>query len=145
VTTFVPATRHARSHSTFSWWSVVLAAMLSAGVNILALLAGRHLLGIPFMMPVPGSSSVEPLSVMHVALVSAAPALFAAGLLALLGRLTERPLRALLIISAVVLLASFVPDLIVPVDPATRIGLMVMHVFSALAIVGVLTGVRQPQ
>jgi hypothetical protein len=130
---------------TSRWWGILLAATLSAGANILALLVGRNLFGVSFLMPVFGSENVAPLGLLHVALVSAVPALFAAGLLSILRRFTQRPLRAFWIIAGIVLLVSFLPDLILPVDRGTRIGLMAMHVIAALAIVGVLTGVYRAQ
>lgn len=121
------------------WWAALLAAIASAAGNIIVLLMGRYLFNVSFLMPTPGSPEQAPLGIGHVALFSSVPAFAAAGLLLVLGRYTARPLRVFWIVAGIVLLVSFIPDFLLPVDTGTMIGLIVMHVVSASVIVGLLT------
>lgn len=120
-------------------WAALLAALASVVGNIIVLLIGQYLFNVSFLMPAPGALEQQPLGIGHVALFSSVPALAAAGLLLILGRYTARPLRMFWIVASIVLLVSFIPDFLLPVDTGTMIGLLVMHVVSAVTIVGVLT------
>jgi hypothetical protein len=122
------------------WWITLLAAAVSVTGNLSVLMLGKSLFSISFMMPQGfGAAELVPLELSRVIILSVIPAFGAAGLFAILGKFLSRPLRVFWIISIVFLLVSFIPDLILPVDWGTKIGLMVMHVVSAGAIVGFLT------
>lgn len=119
------------------WWTTLLAALASAVGNIGVLVLGQNLLGISFLMPTrPGSSELVPLELGRVIVFSVVPAIVATGLFVLLSKFTKRPFRLFGLIAIVFLLVSFILDLILPVDGETKIGLMVMHVVSAAAIMG---------
>ena len=72
------------------------------------------------------------------------PAIFATLLYGLLRRFTAQPERTFTVIAAVVLLASFIPDLTyIPSVEGASVGqttiLLLMHVVAAVVIVGMLT------
>ena len=128
------------------WWAGLVAAVGAAVANILLFTIEKTLLGVPFVMPLQGPGSVpEPLPVGMVAIASAAPAIAATVLLAVLGRLVRRPVLVFQIIAVVFLLASLGGPLSLPVDGATRLALIPMHVVAAAVIVGVLTTLGREQ
>ena len=143
MTTHITVSAPTYASSKRVWWVALLAAIASAVGNIIVLLMGQYLFNVSFLMPTPGALEQAPLGLGHVALLSSVPAFAAAGLLLLLGRYTARPLRVFWIVAGIVLLVSFIPDFLLPVDTGTRIGLLVMHVVSAVVIVGVMTNAER--
>jgi len=87
----------------------------------------------------------EPLNVAPVALFSALGAVGATVAYAVVDRFSETPDRTFVVVAAVVLLLSFVPDvLLLQAEPAATVpavvALIVMHVVVAVASVASLTG-----
>ena len=78
------------------------------------------------------------------------PAIVAVVLYALLLRFAANPVRIFAIVAVIVLVVSFIPDVIyVPTVPGSSTGqtvvLMVMHVVAAVVIVGMLTSLARPR
>jgi hypothetical protein len=122
------------------WWAGLLAAVVAAIGNIIVLLITGALFTVPASFP---PFAIGPVTFFSVVGVVGATAVFA-----LLGRFTRRPIRWFWIISGVVLLLSFIPNIITLVGntlPGTSlagvVSLMVMHVVAAAAAVGILVGV----
>jgi len=111
-----------------------LAVVLSVEANLAVLFAADALAVAP---------GFEPLQVGSVAFLSAAGAVGAVAVYALLRRYADRPDRTFVRVAAVVLVVSFLPDVALPsLDPAaTVLGvlvLMFMHVVVAAVCVGLL-------
>ena len=118
----------------------LLAAAASAIGNVIiyALAAGPFDIAL-MILPGPGATELVPLSVWQVVVVSILPAVVAPVLLALLSRFVEQPMRVFQLLAIVVLLLSFVPVLTLPGVASNKVVLGLMHVVSAVAIVGILT------
>lgn len=115
-----------------------LAGVLSVLGN-LAVYYAASAAGVALRVPeAPGSSNLIPLELPPVVISSLMPAFAAAIVLALLGRLSRAPLRIFQAVAVVVLLLSFVPVLLLPVELGTKVVLSVMHLYSGLVIAGVL-------
>jgi hypothetical protein len=80
-------------------------------------------------MPIPAAA---------VAMFSALPAFVAALIVWALARFTTRPWTIFYAISAIFLVVSFLPPFMLPIPVSTQIGLNVLHVVAAAAIVGIL-------
>jgi hypothetical protein len=122
------------------WWAGLLAAVVAAIGNIIVLLITDALFTVPASFP---PFAIGPVTFFSVVGVVGATAVFA-----LLGRFTQRPIRWFWIISVVVLLLSFIPNIVMLVAntlPGTTVagvvGLMITHVVAAAAAVGILIGV----
>ena len=88
-------------------------------------------------------SVMAPMDVWEVVLVSIIFASAASFVYLILILLTQRPERNFIIVSAAVLLVSFVPLIGVPNSPvalSARLGLITMHIIGAVVVVGVLAG-----
>ena len=123
------------------------AAALATVVNLVIYAIGKWLLGLPFNIVMQGGAAPSPLPVFMVILMSALPALLAAGVLYGLNRFTRHGLGIFQAVSAVLLLLSLGGPLTLPIDGGTRAALASMHFAAAAAIVGVLTVLsrRQPR
>ncbi|KZK16571.1 DUF6069 family protein [Meiothermus taiwanensis] len=120
------------------WWAALLGGGLAAGGNLLVF-AIANVLGANLQVPsAPGSTTLVPLTAGQVIWASLIPALFAGGLLAILGRFARNPWPVFLGISGVFLLLSFGGPLNIPADTTTKLVLNLMHVVAAVAIVGAL-------
>lgn len=120
------------------WWVGLVGGIIAAVANVIVLLIANGM-GVPMDIPAqPGTTTLIPLSAVQVGIASIVPALGAAGLLALLGRFTQRPITIFLAISAVFLLLSFVPLLGTPIVGSTKVVLGLMHLVAAVPIVGAL-------
>jgi|YNPBryunderm2012_1023409.scaffolds.fasta_scaffold10097_1 hypothetical protein len=86
----------------------------------------------------PGSSTLVPLQIGPVVAASLLPALPAGLLLAALARFMRNPWPVFIGISGVFLVLSFAGPINLPTDPANELVLNLMHVVSAVAIVGAL-------
>jgi hypothetical protein len=86
----------------------------------------------------PGSSTLVPLQIGQVIVASLLPALPAGLLLAALARFMRNPWPVFIGISGVFLVLSFAGPINLPTDPANELVLNLMHVVSAVAIVGAL-------
>ena len=116
--------------------AALIGAVFGAIANVIILNVGRAF-GTPFMLESPQSGMIEPLPAFIVVIASIAPAIAAAVLLGLLPRFTKRPFTAFWIISAVALWLSTYGPSGTPTDgEATVMGLNLMHMMSAAAIVG---------
>lgn len=124
------------------WWVGLVAAGASALGNVVFFFISRGL-GVSYLMPLePGSTELATLPVMIVIVASLVPAVAATILYTILGKFLSRPILIFRIISAVALVLTFVMPIVnlpATVDGSTIFALEVMHVISAVAIVGVLT------
>jgi hypothetical protein len=122
------------------WWLALVAGAVAFIGNLVVFILAENLFGVSLMIPAtPGSDALAPLSLAPLAGASFVPAIAAAIVLALLGRFLARPIRVFQILAAVLLLVSFGAPLGLPVDGAAKVVLIVMHVVTAGAIVGLLT------
>jgi cytochrome bd-type quinol oxidase subunit 2 len=119
------------------WWVTLVAAVVAVIGNIIVQQLTLALFTIPASFP--------PFNLPPIILFTVVGVVGAAGVFALLGRTTERPIRWFWIISLVVLLLSFIPNIALLITsslPGTTvpgvISLMIMHVVPAAASVGML-------
>jgi hypothetical protein len=118
-------------------WAAPLAGIVAAACNAVLWLVARALGAMPQDLIV---NDVGPITVGPVMAFSFVPALFAGVLLALLARVTRRPLRVFTVVAAVVLVLSFVTPFSIAGAPLGMVlALEVMHVVAAVVIVVVLT------
>ncbi len=109
-------------------------------VNVVVFMLARDLLDIPFVFPYQGAgSAAAPLPVAFVIVASMLGALAAALLLAVLGRMTRRPLRIFQIVGITFLIVSFGGPLSLPVGLPTKLVLSAMHIMAAVIIIAGLT------
>ena len=106
-----------------------LTGLAAAAINAVIFFIARSLGFIPATVLVKG----QPLTVVPVIVSSILPVLVAAGVFALLGRVTKNPVRSFTVLALVLLVVSFVnPCLGIPgVAPAMIIVLNLMHVVVA--------------
>lgn len=122
------------------WWVGLLAAGVASVGNILVMVITNALFAIP--------ASFRPFAVPPIVIFTVLSVAAATGVFALLGRFTQRPIYWFWIVSVIVLLLSFVPNILTltgafPMPGTTVPGvvaLMVMHVVAAAAAVGLLIG-----
>lgn len=120
------------------WWAALMGGGLAA-VGNLVVFAVAGTLGANLQIPAtPGSTTLAPLTAGPVIGASLVPALFAGGLLAILGRFLRNPWPVFLVIAGVFLLVSFGGPLNLPADTTTKLVLSLMHVVAGVAIVGAL-------
>ena len=114
-------------------WAGPLAGLVAALFNVTVFL-GASAVGIMSQeIVVPGRG---PITLGAVASVSFVPAILGAGLLALVGLLTRRPVGTFAVVAAAVLVLSFVPPFTLPGVPAAMImALLLMHLVAATTIV----------
>ena len=111
----------------------VAAAVLNAVVYLAASLLGA----IPLDVEIPNTGGPLPLGA--VVIFSFVPALLAAVLLALLGRLVSRPMRVFTVVAIVVFVLSLYTPFSIPGAPLAMIlALELMHLVAAVTIVVVL-------
>ncbi|MFC7068358.1 DUF6069 family protein [Halobaculum lipolyticum] len=117
-------------------------ALVALALALLATVVSRVVAAVALS---PAAAAFDPLGIAPLAVAATVATLGAAAVYAVLPRVTDAPDRAFLAVSAVVLVASFVP--VVGVAPslpgATTGGLVVLgvaHVLVAAGIVGGLTG-----
>lgn len=117
--------------------ALVAAAVSAAGNFVLYLIATAALGAIEVQMGGP-QAPVTPLSGVLVIIMSALPALLAAGLLWLLNRFVARPFAVFQAIAVVGALISLAGPLTLQVGLASKVVLSLMHIIAAVAIVMVL-------
>lgn len=125
--------------------ATLLAGATAALANLVVYWLGVSLFAVPFLVPPPGQpgAALLPLPLSAIVIASALPAIPAALLLWLLGRLTQRPFRLFLTVGLVVLIVSFGAPLALATDDLTRRWLEFMHVVATVAILTLLvTGTR---
>lgn len=121
-------------------WAAPLAGLAAAAGNLAVFAIARAALGLPLVRPPIGPfMPAAPLTALPVALTSFAPALVAAVLLAVLSKLTARPVLTFQIMAGVFLVASLIGPLRQPVDLATKLTLLSMHLVAGLVITAVLS------
>lgn len=143
LATFAPASR---SVSTISWGRY---ALVGLGTVLAAALANALVYVVGDAVVRYDPDFVELGSALGIAVFTMIPATVAVLLYALLLRRAQRPAHTFARISAVVLVLSLIPDLVViPSEPGASNGqtavLMVMHLVAASVIVGLLTTLARP-
>jgi len=118
--------------------AALIGGVLSVVGNLVVFLVAGWL-GISLQVTAaPGSSTLVPLQIGQVIVASLLPALPAGLLLAALARFMRNPWPVFIGISGVFLVLSFAGPINLPTDPANELVLNLMHVVSAVAIVGAL-------
>ena len=120
-------------------WAAPLAGVAAAAGNLAVYGVARAAFGLPLEMPAMGPNPAGPLAVAPMIISSFAPALAAAMLLALLARFTTRPVRVFQVVAGAALVLSFGAPFGIPVDTATRLVLLSMHLVAGLVIAAVLS------
>ena len=123
-------------------WVALITALAAAAANGLVYLVATAVGAIPsdFVISGPGT----PLTLGMVVGTTVVPAILAAVVFALLGRFTKRPVRNFVVVSAVLLVLSFVTPLTIPGAPLSMVlALELMHIVAAVAIVGGLTALAR--
>lgn len=119
--------------------AALIAGAVAAIANLVLYVLVTLAFGIGLEVQMGGPQApVEPLGAVPVILMSALPALVAAGLLWLLNRFVARPFALFQAIAAVVALLSLGGPLTLQVGVASKIVLSLMHIVAATAIVLVL-------
>ena len=119
--------------------AALMAGAVSAAANFMLYLITTTALGTAIEVQMGGAQSpVTPLGAAPVIIMSALPALLAAGLLWLLNRFITRPFFVFQVIAVVVALISLGGPLMLQVGLASKIVLSLMHIVAAVAIVLVL-------
>ena len=125
-------------------WVVPAAVAAATLANVIFYFILTQWIGEPLLMAGENRPSVmAPMDVWEVVLVSIIFASAASFVYLILILLTQRPERNFIIVSAAVLLVSFVPLIGVPNSPvalSARLGLITMHIIGAVVVVGVLAG-----
>lgn len=120
-------------------WAAPLSGLIAAGLNTLVYFLYTAV-GFNIVLPFPSltdpTQPTAPLMLPVVIVFSFLPALVAGGLLWALTRFTARPVTLFLILSAVALVLSFGLSLPLDMPVAFKIGLDIMHIVAAVAIVG---------
>ncbi len=120
------------------WRAALIGGVLSAVGNVVVFFVAGWL-GVSLQVTAaPGSSTLVPLQMGPVVVASLLPALPAGLLLAVLARLMPSPWTVFMAIAGVFLVVSFMGPVNLPTDPANELVLNLMHVVSAVAIVGAL-------
>ncbi len=124
------------------WWVGLVAAVGAATANLTFFWITKGVFDIPYLIPMGGPSG--PLGALPAVLIiifNVVPAIGATILLAILGKVLSRPIRAFWIISVVVFAISFILPLTLPATVATStiVSLSLMHPIAGAVIVGVLT------
>lgn len=121
-------------------WVAPIAALVAAAANALVYFAASALGFVTqeVLIPTPGGES--PLTVAPVVVSSAAGALGAAAVLAVIGLFSRRPVRLFQITAFMVLMLSFAMPLTIPGAPVAMVlSLELMHVVAWALIVVLLT------
>lgn len=122
------------------WPAALLGGVLSVVGNLLVFVVAE-VLGVNLQITTaPGSSTLVPLQVGPVVLASLLPTFPAAALLKVLACSLPNPWPVFLGIAGAFLLVSLRGPLNLPTDPANEWTLNLMHLVSAVAIVGALWG-----
>lgn len=128
------------------WWVALAAGVTAAIGNLIVFVVAQNLFGLSLMIPQsPGNTTLVPLTIDPILGASIIPAIGAAVLLAILGRLVKRPFRIFQIIAVIVLLLSFGGPLNLPIGGVEKVALAVMHVVTAVAIVVILSALARKQ
>jgi len=122
------------------WWQLaILGAAVATVLNLVLYAIAVGIGDVDLLAPTgPGSSDLREMGTGPVVTFSVLPALLAAGLAALLARVTAAPRRWFGGIALVILLLSFVPSLQLDVSNGAKLTLVLMHVAAAAAIVAAL-------
>ena len=115
------------------WITALTAGAIAAVANLIVyFIAGAT--NVPLQIASPGSSQLERLQFVPVALASLIPAFAAAAALLILRRFTPRADTIFQVIAVVFLLVSFSGPLGMPTDGATKFVLSLMHVVAGAII-----------
>ncbi|MFN8632753.1 MAG: DUF6069 family protein [Chloroflexota bacterium] len=124
------------------WWAAMLAIGIASVANAL-IYALASLFGVELRVALIPGQPPQPLALGLVVFTTVLAALLATGLLAVLLRVTDRPVRTLQWIALVVLVLSLAGPLFQAVGATATLLLILMHLMTAGVVVGVLSTVRR--
>jgi hypothetical protein len=114
-----------------------LALVVAAAANAVVYLVASFFGAMPQDIDANGQG---PITLPMVVAMSAVGAVVGTLVYALVGRFVRRPVRVFRLVSALVLVLSFVGPFTIPGAPAAMVGaLLLMHIIAAVAVVGLLT------
>jgi hypothetical protein len=120
--------------------SGLVATAVALVVNVLIWWVGGNILGISFTASPPlGSAEAFHVTAANVVIDTLVGGVAATLVFALIVRVFAHPVRPFLVISGLVLLASFLMPLLLETDASTKAALSLMHIVAAVIIVGGLT------
>ncbi len=119
--------------------AALLAGLAAAAGNLALLGLARAGLSLPLVMPALGPLPAGPLSALQVILASLGAALGATFVLAALTRVTPRPIAVFQLVAGAFLVASLIGPLRQPVDLATKLTLLSMHLMTGLVVTALLS------
>jgi hypothetical protein len=115
------------------------AVVIAVIANLIVHTISKNLLGIPFVIPpAPDSNESSLVSEINVVVDTVVMSVSAVLVFALLSRVSTHPVGLFAVISIVVLLLSFIFPLLLQVEMPMKIALSLMHVITAVVIVGTL-------
>ena len=120
------------------WQTALIAAVLTIGANLIIYFLTKAL-GVSYLFPQPLTNEIAVMPPSQVIVVSLLAIIGAIIAWLLVKRFSSQPARIFRILAVIVLVISFVPDLVLPPDLGTELSLMAMHVASFIIIVGVFT------
>ncbi len=119
------------------WFGGILAAVVSALVNVILFFVGSAIDAFPSDVLIPGmGGTAAPMTLMPVAIMSVLPILVATLVYTVLSRVTHNPNRWFTILAAIVFVVMLVTPFTIPGAPTLMIVFLeVMHVVAAVAAV----------
>jgi hypothetical protein len=124
------------------WWGAMLAIGIASIANA-AIFALAAVSGLALRASLAPGRPPQPLQLGLIVFATVVPTLLPAGLLGLLGRVTDRPVRLFQWIAVVVFVLSLTGPLSQTAGATATVILIIMHVIAASVIVGVLSLVRR--
>ena len=117
------------------------AALAAAAVNSIIFFIEKKFLGITFLVPSVSDAEPAELTIFNVLAASVIPAIAAALLLAVLWKFAREPINAFKTIATIFLFASLIAPFSLAVELQSKLGLSVMHIAAAIAIISTLSRV----
>ncbi|HLF90798.1 MAG TPA: DUF6069 family protein [Anaerolineales bacterium] len=126
------------------WRVIPFAAAIATTANVVFYFFVTRVLGEPLLFPEQfPPPETSPMPVTEVIIFSVIFSVGAGIVFMLIANFSQRPIRAFLIISTIVLILSFALPLKIPTPPVTlpaKLTLVTMHIIGAIAVVGTLIG-----
>jgi Family of unknown function (DUF6069) len=115
------------------WFTALSVGVVAAIANVIVYFIAEAA-NVPLQITSPGSSQLQQLPLIPVALASLIPAFAAAAVLLLLRRFTRQANLIFQVIAVVFLLASLSGPLGMPIDAGTKLVLNLMHLIAGVVI-----------
>ena len=121
------------------WWVSLFSGILAILGNLTIYFIALNLTGRPLVINTLVRTGQTTLSMSHLILAGFLPAIAGSLLIAILARTTHQPIPVFQISVFVILLLSLALPIIQPIDSSTKIIIILMHILTAIIIVGVIS------